>query len=60
MGSMKRPKKRSEAYRVVCDTLATVSKKLHLPKGAFDPLANEIMAKMYPPKKKATKGTKSA
>jgi hypothetical protein len=46
MSSLKLPDDPSQARRVVFDTLATVSRKLGLPKGAFNRLTGEIMAEI--------------
>jgi hypothetical protein len=46
MSSLKLPDDPSQARRVVFDTLATVSRKLRLPKGAFNQLTAEIMAEI--------------
>jgi len=51
MSSLRLPKDKGEARRVVYETLGFIRTKLGLRKGTFNSLANEIMMKMYSKKK---------
>ncbi|MBZ5649077.1 MAG: hypothetical protein LAO18_01190 [Acidobacteriia bacterium] len=56
MSSLKLPKDKSEARRVVYETLQIVKTKLGVhQQNAFSPLANEIMARLYPKKNNSKK-----
>jgi hypothetical protein len=57
--SLNLPTDKSEARRVVFETLRVVRDKLSLPRGSFDHLATEIMHKLYPPKVKPNRATRT-
>jgi len=62
--AINRPADRNEAYRAVSDTLAAVSQVISkafgptIPKGFFDPLANELMRRWYGKKKAGARNRK--
>jgi hypothetical protein len=57
MSSMDRPE-RSQAYRVIVDTLQEVKRRLGVTEqNAFSPLATELINKWYPQKKNSEKAS---